>query len=134
MKKLELPSSLKMHNETIDAEHQKLVDFINTIANTCNKGKFEDAARLLEDFLSFLKRHFQHEEDILRKEKFPQVGDHAEYHKKLLRDSARLLKLFDAASESDEANEKFIIALRYFLLDDALKADVMFKSFLSAPE
>ena len=134
MKKMELPPSLRLHNKIIDNEHQNLVNIINDVSDACNAGKVEDGARLLDVFFKAVDLHFQHEEEVLSKINYPGLKDHANYHKKLALEANRLKDFYQTADKSDEAKKKFLLELKLFLFEDALKADMAFKSFLLAAE
>lgn len=115
---------------TIDHDHRDLVKIINDIAISLENEDYEKCSRLLNDFFERAERHFHKEEKILKEVGFPEFAEHQDSHNQLLEKSKNITKMVSELAESELARERFFTELASFLLDDVIKEDLVFKSFL----
>ncbi|MGE5786366.1 MAG: bacteriohemerythrin, partial [Myxococcales bacterium] len=76
----------------IDAEHRELFDLANRLFSVATvPGQQRDAlTRRLERIVVAVRKHFQHEEDLLRDLNYPMLEQHKKAHRELLSKAAQL--------------------------------------------
>lgn len=72
--------SFEIGHDTIDGEHRALVDAANAIEAELAAGRFESANAQCVALRERLRRHFKHEEKLLRSAGFARAGEHARSH------------------------------------------------------
>ena len=126
LRKLTLSSSLQVGHALIDEDHRRLFEMINGIIDTIeNDG---NPRKKYSQFMRALKSHYRREENLLRETGYPRTDEHAAYHEARLKEAEKLERHLgedDGISERDFAEE-----LVAFVLEDILKGDLKFKSFL----
>ena len=70
----------------IDADHQKLVDIVNTLHEAVADGQGAEAIEdILEELLSYTSWHFRHEERLMQLHEYPDFPLHKQEHESLVR-------------------------------------------------
>jgi len=110
-----LPPSLLIGLSEIDEEHQHLIDNIYRVQSATS------VRQHLQDIVASLTEHFAHEERVMRETGYPQLAEHATHHTAVLARMQELSNSCDGAPLND---------LMHALLEDILRADLPFKSFL----
>jgi hemerythrin-like metal-binding protein len=117
-----LPPSLSIAFDDIDAQHQALIDIINLAAHAPPQ-----LAALLAQLNTTLAHHFAHEEDVMRAQGYPQLAEHKLHHAHIL---GRVTEITDGLSRSGEPLRSSMENVFTNLIDDILRADLPFKTFL----
>jgi hemerythrin-like metal-binding protein len=112
-----LPPSLLIGLVDIDEEHQHLIDIIYDV-ETCTVTR-----QHVQDIIASLSEHFAHEERTMRETGYPQLAEHSAHHR------AVLARMQEISNRRDGAGAP-VNDLLHALLDDILRADLPFKSFL----
>ena len=92
----------------IDEQHMQLFDALNKIADAFEQGK--GAAEIFKtiDFLAeYTVMHFQTEEELMKKYKYPEYTVHKNYHD----DFRTTVREFTAEIRSKGPNEELIVAV-----------------------
>lgn len=126
----ELSKSFEMECEFLDRDHQELMQQINKIVAVIDGEGSEQCAVLTPKMIKFAKQHFFREEALLSKVGYPDVEKHAAHHQDLDHKMETILELAAVADDNPLAGEKLKSALRFFLTDDIIDADLDFKSFV----
>ena len=129
MAKVEMLESFKTGHPEIDADHMRLVDVINDINDALEDGSFEECRRLFDSFIDVARDHFTREEAILHGTGFPRVAAHSLYHRRLLQRAHSVQAMCTEMSSEDEIRECFEKLVSFFI-DDIVRGDLDFKSFL----
>ncbi|HIJ43941.1 MAG: hemerythrin domain-containing protein [Rhodospirillales bacterium] len=129
MKKLEMLPSWRIGHPVIDADHGKLIAITNDIFDTIEDLDFELCEELLKSFVELARDHFRREERILIEIKFPGAQTHIQYHQGLLEKAEETRKLCTEMADRQRLIECFR-ELAGFLVDDVVKGDMSFKSFM----
>lgn len=129
-KRLVLPEPLYIGHPSIDRDHKNLIKIINDISVSIENNNFDTCAKLLDDFLEFMEKHFHREEDILKAVGFPELADHGKAHTALMEKSKSLAEMIPRFSESESTKDHFYTELVSLLFEDAIKADFLFKTYL----
>ncbi|MCC7015824.1 MAG: hypothetical protein IT564_01295 [Rhodospirillales bacterium] len=128
--KVKLPHGLFVGHPSIDFDHLKLVAALNDIAESIERGNFEDFPTLLNGFLELQAMHFRREEDILEEVAFPGLSENRAVHARLRNEAAGLMKRAPRAGKNKAAQEVMLSELTAILIDDIRDSDLAFKSFL----
>ena len=127
-----LPSSWQIGYGTFDEEHQSLVDFINEGWREAGDGGAICVRKVL-DMLSTLQQrmreHFEHEEAQMARLDYPGFHEHAARHATAL---AGLCSVEMRLTETMAVDREVLYAIFSPLIDDILRADLPFKTFLHA--
>lgn len=117
---------MSVANTLIDTEHKYLIDQINAIEIALNTKENHDlVAEILAHLVGYTKTHFDHEETIQRKIRYPQFEEHKLEHKKIMRNLYaikikldRVLGTDQVEKESDNFEEVTDSELNMLLSDD----------------
>lgn len=128
-----LPASLSIPYGDIDAEHQTLIDLLNQAFDVLSAA--DAPARILSILAALnqsLAAHFRHEEQEMEKLGYPDLLAHSAHHLTCL---SRLDDIRDAVAAGERpANRTLLDDLFDLVMDDIIKADSGFKSFLYAQD
>ncbi|MEE8392719.1 MAG: hemerythrin family protein [Rhodospirillales bacterium] len=125
-----LSSSTLTGHEVIDDEHLHIAGTVNNLAEAVAEERFEDCIALTGDFADRMLSHFDSEEGVLGELGYPDLEDHRDLHNGF---KDRLDKFKDearAAPPNRQDWETFCKKLAAFFIDEAIGADMDFKSFL----
>jgi len=115
--------------ESIDDAHRQLFAMANGIHAAIAKHD-RDASRIaIESFIATVEKHFTDEEKFLVEIDYVDTETHKGYHKLLLDKAKRLKRVWDGAMEEGKIEGCYneVIA---FLIDDIVRGDKQFKSYL----
>ena len=115
----------------IDADHRRLIDLSNEIADAIDSGDFVSCHALFADFMEECQGHFRREEVHLAASGYPEAAEHALQHKELLRRAVETREYCGRQILNAQAGDCYA-KLIDFLVADILKADVRFKSYIDA--
>ena len=115
--------------EEIDSAHRKLFTMANDIRRAIG-GKDPDLSRRrVEAFIAAAHQHFAEEEKFLADIGYAEARQHKAYHALLLAKAERLKEACDQKMEGGEA-EGCYGEVMTFLIDDVVRGDHRFKSYL----
>lgn len=130
----ELSKSFEMECEILDRDHKELMQQIDKIVAAIDGEDGERCANLTPVMIKFAKQHFSREEALLTKVGYPDVAKHVAHHLNLDHKMETILELAAMADENPLAGEKLKSALKFFLADDIIDADLDFKTFVKDRE
>ena len=79
--------SYSVRVQQLDAQHKKLFDTINSLADAMRMGKGADAIRgVVQQLVVYTRTHFQQEEALMRQTGYPGLAAHQQQHAQLLAD------------------------------------------------
>ncbi|MCW8862863.1 MAG: hemerythrin domain-containing protein [Rhodospirillales bacterium] len=128
---MEFVESMKTGHPAIDKDHKEIFDTLDEVSRAIAKNDRKRFCSLFEDFLVIANRHFKREEAILRKCGFPRYEQHAAYHSFLF-DRALAVRDRCVSSADNASMEQCFKEFSEFLVDDVVRGDLDFKSYLSA--
>lgn len=120
---------LEIGIEFIDEDHKRLLAIMQDVQNAIARKDYEECTNILTELLVEASGHFQREEAFLAEAKYPGLDEHKKYHLELLTQAENIKKICEKTETSHEAQDCFKKMSR-FLIDDILKGDIRFKSFL----
>ncbi len=127
----ELPNDLLIGHMLIDDDHAKLVRLINETGLALQDKQYHDSTRLIMDFIDGMKHHFNTEETILQETNFPWLEEHIASHRQVILKLPRLIDECEEVMDGGQAWNELIDKLIDCLMEDAFKADMVFKTFLT---
>lgn len=122
-------SFLEIGIDFIDEEHKALLKIMQEIRSEIEANNYEAAAKLLELLLVEANTHFLSEEKYLEETGYPGLEEHKKYHNELLSKTEITKQVCENITTAHDTKECFD-EMADFLIDDILKGDVMFKSYL----
>lgn len=117
--------------EMCDAQHKKLFEIINQLADAMRAGKGQDVVtRTVRELQLYTRTHFQQEESLLRKANYPDLAPHQESHRKFV---AHVEALEKQTREGQTANSVLVLnLLRDWLVNHIQKTDKAYSASLHA--
>ncbi len=92
------PESMATGVESIDEQHQELIEMINNLDGACRRGEAREHLREMVDFLAdYVKRHFDNEETIMEEHRCPVAGRNKVAHRQFLNEFSKFRERFNAA-------------------------------------
>ncbi|MEH6625261.1 MAG: hemerythrin family protein [Motiliproteus sp.] len=139
---------MSVANEQIDDEHKYLFCLINTVELSLKlEGEEETLGQVIDQLIDYTQLHFDHEEKIQIKMKYPRHHEHRIEHLQILENLQVLKEQLTQKTESSgensdevkslkkklsKATEKEIVQLmREWVLDHVLKKDQDMTKYLS---
>jgi len=120
---------LKIGVDFIDNDHKKLLEIMQEIKSSIKEGDYEKRTSLLALLLKEAEEHFSREEKFLSEVNFPDQEKHKMYHKELLIKADATKRLCEEIESEHDLQECFD-GMFEFLIDDILRGDIKFKSYL----
>ncbi len=122
-------ANLSVHDETIDAEHRGLIDDLNRLNETVERGN--DRAQIGEAFERLIEAtgtHFHHEEETMRGEEYPDARHHRNLHAALIDEIEALRREFMAGEM--EIGLETMDFLKSWLVSHILESDKQLGAYL----
>jgi hemerythrin-like metal-binding protein len=86
-----------VHVESIDLQHKKLVDLLNTLAEAMSTGKGNVVLNaIFNELVDYTVYHFTEEEKYFDKIDYPQADHHLKEHKDLIEQASKLQADFES--------------------------------------
>ncbi|MDP1899961.1 MAG: hemerythrin family protein [Rubrivivax sp.] len=128
--------AMAVGDATIDADHQSLIEIINTVELTLQaSGGNAELGTTLDQLAIYAKEHFEREESLMRRLGYGGLASHHQAHRELREELGRIRVAIEAAkTEAVPAEEmdRLVKLLRSWLLDHLLKEDMLLKAFLKS--
>lgn len=85
----------------IDRQHVELMDMFRRLASLEGRGDRARVRAALEELIGRVCRHFDDEEQLMRRHHYAELPSHAQSHDMLLRQIHSFVALLDASSDGD---------------------------------
>lgn len=109
---IEWSPNLSVNIKTIDDQHKRLVDMVNTLHDSMKSGKAKDVMNsLVTELAAYTDYHFKTEEEYFKKYKYPETLKHKAEHDSL-RKEVLILK-----GKLDSGEAIITVEVLYFLKD-----------------
>ena len=125
----EIMESLEIGNAAIDGAHRKMVSIMRATKEAILAEDLDLSRNLLGKLTKETIRHFKEEEDLLEKAGYDGLKKHAKFHNNLIK---RIMAV-KADCENFLSPEKLLGCfdeMTRFMVDDIVRGDLAFKSFL----
>jgi len=131
---VELSETFELECETLDRDHQRLIEMVNGIVAMIDSGKTDACESSVQEFVAVAKAHFSREERLLTKVGYPNVGMHQAHHRELNKKMEHLLEFAGMAAVNEMARESLKKELVFFVMDDIITTDLDFKEFVAGQQ
>lgn len=122
---------LSVKNLTIDSEHKKLVNLINTLHDAMKKGEGSKViGGVLEELVIYTKTHFKNEEGLMKQHNYVNLDDHIKQHKRFVEEIERFFNNYKSGSVS--LSVTLMNYLKDWLVDHIQGSDKKFGLTLAA--
>ncbi|MGB0671622.1 MAG: bacteriohemerythrin [Rhodospirillales bacterium] len=111
----------------LDDDHRRLVDLVALIQKADRTGDFGRRNQLCAELVVAAHAHFQREEAVLLNIDFTDLEEHSAHHGECLK---RIVAIGDRWARSTVQDQKGVEILIDTLIQDLIKADMSFKSFV----
>jgi len=127
---LKWSSAYETGHPEIDSDHRNLFALVEGIREGLAKRDPGLTSSLVQEFIDASARHYAKEEEILVGLSFPDIDAHRVYHASLLAKAKQLRQVCAGEIDPEKADAcyKELVA---FLIDDVIKGDSQFMSYLS---
>jgi hemerythrin-like metal-binding protein len=126
---LEWLESFELRVPEIDGDHRTMLDLMRAVQAAAAVGDRPRGEHYLARLLAFSMDHFAREQALLGSWGYPDVESHAKYHDELV-ERAKAVMSTCAQTQTPEAYKECCEKMMAFLVDDVLRGDMKFKSFL----
>ena len=126
---LEWHDFLKIGVDFIDEDHRKILGIMLQVKNAINVKNFNECSLLLGILIDEARDHFKREEEYLFETRYPQLENHKIYHNELIIKAEATKAICEGINTQHDAEECFE-SMANFLIDDILRGDISFKSYL----
>ena len=120
---------LEIGVDFIDEDHKKLLNIMVDTKAAIEEGDNNKCIVLLTSLLKEAREHFDREEQYLTEVKYPSLNEHKKYHKDLLIKADTTKRVCEGIETKHELKKCFE-GMTEFLIDDILRGDIRFKSYL----
>lgn len=102
-------------NDTIDTQHEELINRIQQFVAACESSDGKVKAIKMLDYLDeYTNFHFQAEEELQKKVSYPELAKHQEKHDEFKKS---IQELYDFLNENEGPNEQFIEQVKINVVD-----------------
>lgn len=84
--------NLSVGDETIDAQHEKLINLINEAYESVQKHDEKQIGKLIDKMRQYADVHFSAEEALMKRDGFPGLEEHKFHHEKFRIETQRFHK------------------------------------------
>jgi hemerythrin len=126
---IEWSEKLSVGIESIDLQHRKLIEIINSLDDALGNGNaIEVMDRIFRNLLIYTENHFEYEEKLFRQYGYSAQADHKISHQRLT-DQVLTLQA-RAASGQEPIGDELLAFLKLWLTEHIIKEDMAYASFL----
>ncbi|HJP19506.1 MAG TPA: hemerythrin family protein [Nitrospinota bacterium] len=129
-------NKMSIDKDVIDNDHKTLIQIINSVETALKEGKRgKDLMAYIQELKKYTDEHFEREENILKKIKYPSCHQQLKKHEDLI------IQLNDITSDllglrgeraQDKSIPKLVKTLKSWLMGHVLKDDMKIKPFIEA--
>ncbi|MGB0669884.1 MAG: bacteriohemerythrin [Rhodospirillales bacterium] len=120
---------LRIGVKRIDDEHMAMAAVMEKINTAMVDQDHDHCVALLNELIQLAAAHFEDEEAFLAEVAYPGLAEHQVFHNEMLLKAKAVREVCEAYHDFDHIRACYQEMLT-FLIDDILKGDVTFKSFL----
>lgn len=128
---LQWNDELSIGINSVDEQHKKLVNIINTLNDALADGKANDVlVNIFDELTEYTAKHFGYEEDMFAQHGYVEAAAHKKEHEALI---TQVKKLQDKMNAGDfMISLEVMVFLKEWLINHILKTDKAYAPFLIA--
>lgn len=115
--------------EFLDNDHKQLLRIMQDVESAVSREDFQECSKHLVRLESEARAHFKREEEYLASVNYPDLEDHVKYHNELIEQADVMRRICEGILTKHDMRVCFD-SMASFLIDDVLKGDSKFKSYL----
>ena len=120
--------SLETRIPHIDAQHQKLVSLINNLDQAVQDGTGGLlVSYVLQELIRYVKDHFEDEEQLMLRRRFPGLTDHRREHDIF---ASRLKEIHATFQDGDALSATILDFLKEWLVNHIRRTDQVYAAFI----
>ena len=128
MKKITWSEEYSVGVATLDAQHQKIIELINTLADsTADSGDADSIAYVINEMHSYIIDHFSTEERMLKKKKFPGLAAQRASHDAFIKEFSYIC--LEVARDRKSATQRLTEYLGNWWSTHILEDDMQYKGY-----
>ena len=128
MKKITWSEEYSVGVADLDAQHQKIIEMINTLADASEKdGDIESVAYVVNEMHNYIIEHFSTEEMMLKKRKYPGLEAQKASHDFFIKEFSYIC--LEVARDRESAIQRLIEYLSDWWSSHILNDDMQYKSY-----
>jgi hemerythrin-like metal-binding protein len=125
------PEVMATGYESVDREHQCLIDKVNELHAACQRGAGKDEIRKMLEFLGeYATNHFKSEEKLMEKHRSPSRGENKAAHAQFLKSYAGLMRDFERSGPTTTLLLQLKGMVAEWLADHICKVDTRLRETL----
>lgn len=113
-------SELEIGIAVIDAQHHRIVEYINTVDEIQHTHSREDLIAVLNELIDYTVSHFTFEEELMTEAGYPFVRAHAKVHELFAR---RVSEFYDRVSNGEDITAELMVVLKAWLINHIKRDD-----------
>lgn len=112
-----------INNEKLDSQHQKLFELAAKVEEISDRPIYQvELKKLVAEFFSYIKVHFQDEEAYMAEIKYPYLEEHRLMHKQITKS---MIKLIQSIKSTNDLKEKLYLVVNSWLIEHIIQHDMM---------
>lgn len=112
-----------INNEKLDSQHQKLFELAAKVEEISDRPIYQvELKKLVAEFFSYIKVHFQDEEAYMTEIKHPYLEEHRLMHKQITKS---MIKLIQSIKSTNDLKEKLYLVVNSWLIEHIIQHDMM---------
>lgn len=116
--------------EEINRQHQRLIHIANELYRLTQRNADPGALkRVIQSLATYTKTHFSYEEQLLKRNHYPDFDDHKAYHEKLVQDVYRFA---DRVDRGEDVVNELLEFVKNWLTNHIMKSDMAYSKDLRA--
>lgn len=124
-------TKLELGIPSVDSQHQRLVEILNTLDESKRRGKGSRVmGDLLQQLIDYTVEHFAHEEKLMTEAGYPQLDLHMVQHRQLVEKVLHFQHQFRSGGQ--RITKELMGFLKYWLESHILKDDMAYGDFMAA--
>ncbi|WP_075184594.1 bacteriohemerythrin [Teredinibacter haidensis] len=107
-------AELELGIPVIDSQHQRIVDYINTVSDAHKSHRTNDVFSVLDELVDYTLSHFAFEESLMEESGYPFLNAHKKVHRLFAR---RVASFQQRAKAGDDITEELLHVLKAWLVN-----------------
>jgi hemerythrin-like metal-binding protein len=127
---IEWHPSMSVGIDLIDEEHKKLVDYLNTLHESIEKGSnVEVLTKTIHSVMAYTVFHFNHEESMFLASDYPEKAEHVSEHKKI---AEKLMEIQSRLrlGHTEQLSLELLLILKEWLVSHIQQTDMRYVKYL----
>jgi hemerythrin len=127
--------SLISGNDTIDTQHMELFKYMNNFFDSVNKSRdYEITVRTLNYLVKYVRFHFGSEEEMMKKQSYPDYKEHLAAHRNLVEKLMDCYKTLISKNSANCITDSLTALLQQWFVEHIMVFDMKLAQYLRENE